>query len=428
VIRRLTLALLIGLSALTASPHATAAGQAIAGSLVHVYVAGPREAVLRTQAVLPELLARIRLQATVEPANDESVLAAAATDAVPRAFLDFRSTAAPRVILVERPQGKELERRTLPASTSLEVAVEESAHVLYMALESALHARPENAAATAGAAASPGSATAGSAGSPGNPASTAGEAATPDAGTDTAANAPTASAESNSAAPRAGEEPTTREAASSETRAKPPSPESEDRQRPPGHGAPLPFAARLSAFGGVSSFQAEHVLPTAGGALDAAFGTGTVRGGAWLSFGASFPSTVSNRVAGSVRAESLRLAATAEWLAWPRVGFVLGAGGGVDRVTFDPGASTPALQAGTPTTRANPLVATFLGARFRIAGGFGAFALAALDVDLTPHRYVAAMGLDAPAPIFTLPRLRPAAFAGLSYVFYDGTPKRERSR
>jgi hypothetical protein len=363
--------------------------------IVRVFVAGPAEALLRTRAVLHELLARIHVDAVVESADGEAVLTAAGPDTAPRAFLDFRSPAAPRVVLVQSASGKELERRTLAGSTSLEVSVEEAAHVLYMALESSLRAHDDNrtgrndaeaAAAGTGAASSPAAAA-------------------------TSAVAATAQPDASKATKPVDVGPPPLVVARDE-----PAPPHDAGTHP---GRPsLELETGLSVFGALSSYDAEHPLPGIGGAFDVALGAARLRPAAMLSLGAFFPSSVSDTGA-SLRAETARLDLMAEWHPWPRVRAALGVGGGAERVTFVAGSSTTSLLSSGTQSRVDPMLGAVLAIRFRVVGALEVLALGALDVDLTPHRYVTQSGADVMSTVFALPRTRPTACLGLTYVFHD---------
>ncbi|HVW24055.1 MAG TPA: hypothetical protein VHC69_01725 [Polyangiaceae bacterium] len=391
-----------------------------APSLVHVYVAGPPEAVLRTRATVRELLARIQVDAVVEPASDEAVLAEPAPDGVARAFLDFRSLAGTRVALAPSGPDHDIVRRTLPAS-SLEVSVEEAAHIVYAAVEASRDASTRPAAAGSGASESPATGEAPPATSAPPPG------ASSDAtGTGAGSVSPSPPPKTTSLAPAAQVVPAPQQNAESRAGAN-----GED------HGPPktahagssaLVFDAAVSVFGGMSSYGGDAVLPGVGGALDVRFGSASLRPGAMLSAGVFFPSSVSSGdVGGSLRAESLRLLGLVEWTPSPRFGFALAAGGGADHVTFDPGASSAVVVSEGAASRYDPALQGLVSARLRFSSAFGVFALAAADVDLTPHRYVTETLGDA-TPFFALPRVRPTALAGVTYVFHEGHRPAEPSR
>jgi hypothetical protein len=378
-------------------------------SVVRVYVAGPPQALARTRATLSELFARIRIDVVVEPAEDDAALAGASKDSVARAFFDFRALSAPRVVLAPGTSGHELERRTLPGSASLEVSIEEASHVLYLAVESALEAREGSSPATDVPLESPGGA------APGTAPAAAATAAPPAAAT----SEPPAAVPSRPApAAKPVEQP-------SPTRVEA---DAGARPRSGSHAPPIAFEAGVSAFGAVSSFAAEHVLPGVGGAVDVAFGTAPLRGVALLSFGEFLPSDVIHDTrSGSLHAESVRLLGGVEWLPFTHapVGFVLAGGGGVDRVTFEPGPSSATVLSSAVASRADPIVEGMAGARFRVSRSFAMFALSSLDVDLTPHRYTAEANGQT-STFFSLPAVRPAALLGVTYVFLDAPERSQK--
>ena len=379
-------------------------------SMVHVFVAGPEEALLRTRATVRELFARIHVDAVVERADDEAVLGVASPDTAPRAFLDFRSREAPRVVLVQRPSGRELERRTLPGSASLEVSVEEAAHVLYMAVESTLRARDDAAGSGGSAAPEPAGTTEGAA------------ASTVPSSSDARASASAGSADA-SAAPRrppATAAPPRDRAAAPARGADAVSGDHVARDGGPGvTGRASGVEAGVSAFALLSSFAAAHPLPGVGGALDGALGRGRVRSAALLSVGVLFPSPVPGPgAASSIHAETFRLDALVDFAASERVHLSAGLGGGVDRITFDAGPSTPSVVSTGSPVRIDPVLTALVTFQYRMSGAFGAFALASLDVDVQPHRYVTQAG-NQDATVFALPRPRPAASLGLTYFFTE---------
>lgn len=382
-------------------------------SAIRVFVAGPPEAVVRTRATVRELFSRIHLDAIVEPATDETALANAPSDVAARAFFDFRSLASPRVVLSPRAGNGDVERRMLPASSSLEVSVEEAAHILYSAVESSQNAREPSAAAAAATATAAASAPNDTPSAPGT--------------------AEAAQGNVSSAAPlRGATKPSPARPESPRTDAAKEADDGELQATSSGRAdtGPVPHApgtrpsalqweGSASAFGGFSSFSADHVLPGVGGTFDVAFGAARLRPGAAVSIGAFLPSTVTrDTTTGEVRAESVRLLATAEWAPWQRAGVACGVGGGVDRVTFEAGAGNAAVASLGTTTRVDPVLESSIEARIHLFGAFGAFALAAADVDLAPHQYVTDANGQT-KEFFTLPRVRPTAALGIRYVFHE---------
>ncbi len=104
---------------------------------------GSLEAIAAVRGTLRELFSRRSLSVVVRDASDddETVVSTPSPNAVARAFIDLRSQEVPRIVVVDGRTARELERRTLPSSPSLEMAVEAVTHVLYVAVESSLSAR-----------------------------------------------------------------------------------------------------------------------------------------------------------------------------------------------------------------------------------------------------------------------------------------------
>jgi hypothetical protein len=355
-----------------------------------VLVAGTPEAIEKERKTVTELLSRLGLTVVVTAAVDESSMPGPSSGTAARAFVDLRVQTSPWLVVLRGDSSRELERRTLPTAASLEVSAEEVALVLYMAVESSLSTRAASAAATA----------------PVPPASGSTDA---------------------SAAPR--EEPPRREVTPPPPppeRRQPESDEPDEPENAPELVAPVatgpsgPFEIELSAFGGASTYSASDPLAGFGGALDVGSRPDKTRFSATLAGRAFLPKAMArDQETASLRAESGRLFAAAEWEIGEQTFVGLAVGGGVDRVTVTTGASTPGVWAAGTASRFDPMLGAVASAKFRISRSAAVFVATALDVDLAPHRYVTE---DAAGDrtFFAPARVRPAAFLGLSFPLVGG--------
>jgi hypothetical protein len=143
-----------------------AARAALAGALppiVRVYVAGLPEAVAGSRDAIQDLCSRSNVAVVVRDAAgaDEALLATQRAPGLAEAYVDLRPGTPPRVVVVDGETRQDLERRTLPEGSSLEVSIETVARVVCSAVESSLAARAAaasaaNARAQAQSAAAPG--------------------------------------------------------------------------------------------------------------------------------------------------------------------------------------------------------------------------------------------------------------------------------
>lgn len=111
--------------------------------IVRVYVAGSAEAVSGSRDAIQDLCSRANVAVVVHDAAgaDEALLATSHALGLAEAYVDLRPGTAPRVVVVDGETRRDLERRTLPEGTSLEISIETAAHVVCMAVESSLAAR-----------------------------------------------------------------------------------------------------------------------------------------------------------------------------------------------------------------------------------------------------------------------------------------------
>lgn len=362
--------------------------------IMRVYVSGSAAAVTRLSATIRELCARLNLDVVIEEASGESVLDGAPAARL-KSFVDLKSRA-PRVVVIDARTSREVERRALPTSASLEMSVEEAAHVLYMAAESAFSARTaRSAGATADAAPEPaksGEAPAAATPEPPN---------TTEKGAQTPEETKPPPVETGRKAPPQREPEVIRRAG-------------EDDGRRESRNGSSRFESQLGAFGTAAVFAASQPLFGVGGSLDGGVRSGAFRMSAAIAFGAYLPATVARDGAtASLRAEVGRIGFVGAWQATPAFAPFLSVGGGGDRITMNPGSAPSGSWTAGPEVRIDPMLEALLGAKVRIATSVGAFFAFGADLDLAPHRYVIDANGDREA-FLELGRVRPTALLGLS--------------
>ena len=106
--------------------------------IVEIHVDGPTLAVIKTRETASDLFGRIELQPLT--LNEGETAVVIANDVLVRAYIDLRG-GAPRIVVVDGATQRELARRVLPESESLETAVEAVTHVLYMVVDAFVQSR-----------------------------------------------------------------------------------------------------------------------------------------------------------------------------------------------------------------------------------------------------------------------------------------------
>ncbi|HVU02786.1 MAG TPA: hypothetical protein VHE30_13595 [Polyangiaceae bacterium] len=350
-------------------------------TVVRVVVAGSQEAVVQVRESLSELLGRLGLDVVVRAGADETVLHPN-PDALARAFVDLRTPTAARVVVLKGDSPQELERRTLPTAASQDLAVEEACHVLFMIVESSLHAR--DAARTTSPPEAP---------SPPGP-----------------APAPAPPPEEPAKPPP-----------------EPPKPQEDDdgdvlpKDVLPPKGPARGIDLTLGVFGGATAFSSSRALPGFGAGLDAGARYGSLRTSAMLSVRAFLPEEITR--AGrraSLRAEAARLLVCAEWTD-ERVSAGAALGGGLDRVTLAAGESSTSVESVGTESRVDPVLEAGALGKVRLSRTASAFLHLALDVDLAPHRYVTEDSGQL-TTFFAPSRFRPVGFLGVQFpLLEEGT-------
>jgi hypothetical protein len=108
-----------------------------------VYVAGSAEALSGSRDAIQDQCARTNVAVVVRDAAgaDEALLGQSPAPGLAEAYIDLRPGTAPRVVVIDAETRKDLERRTLPEGSSLEISIETMAHVVCAAVESSLATR-----------------------------------------------------------------------------------------------------------------------------------------------------------------------------------------------------------------------------------------------------------------------------------------------
>jgi hypothetical protein len=121
--------------------------------IVRVFVAGSPEAVAASRDAVQDLCAHANVAVIVRDAAgaDEELLSNSHPRGLAEAYIDLRAGMPARVVVVDSETRENLERRTLPEASSLEMSIETSAHVVCAAVESAISARKAREAARAAA-------------------------------------------------------------------------------------------------------------------------------------------------------------------------------------------------------------------------------------------------------------------------------------
>jgi hypothetical protein len=349
---RLRWALSAALVAFAANEPLAAAAQAReaqAVPVVHIEVDGERAAVSRTRMVASELLTRLGVASIVTATEDGARKERGAALAV--AYFDLRDPLTPRLVVVEGGTGRELVRRSLPESSSLEISVEELSHVLYAVVEAVLQEPPREPPAPSQPLAEP-------------------------------APAPVAS-------------PPPREPAPKKT---------------PRSGADFD----AGAFFRVVELGSSRMVPGGGLSLGVRSAHDGAAPGALLTAAVHGSTQVTHETASAdLRLFSLRLYPTLTVPTGSAVSVVSGVGAGLDWFRIEQSRLSAEALPGVSSVL-DVTLGALLGARIRASSSVTLDAAFSLDLDLTPHRFVADDGMQR-STLFELGRLRPGASLGASY-------------
>jgi hypothetical protein len=378
------------------SPARVAARRAF----VEVVVTGDGAAVSQMRSAGRELLGRLDVAVVVVRADDVDADADAETEEPLSgrrftAYVDLRSVAAPGLVVIESESRREVARRVLPPSPSLEASVEVVAHVLYRVVESELDQQAEPIERSAPRA---------------SKRAVDGRARPPLRAT------PSAPAEARKE--DGGDDEEEQETAHDDE----PSPEASARGAA-GNGA-WGFDAGI-LFRGVS-LGSGHYLPGGGVAMDihgpaAPFGFGALLIGAW------YPSTeiAAGAVTAALHHYSVRAMPALDWRLGASTLAFAALGGGADWFRASPEQMPPDAIQARSVSSVDFMLGALLGFRLGLADRMAIVFAGGLDLDLTPKIYVVDDGLGRQA-LLELPRFRPSLLAMLSFSI-AGQPRLRRA-
>lgn len=349
--------------------------------VVAVEVAGSPEVIRATRDTATEVLGRL----DVEPRVDGEGRLQSTGSAWVRAYLDLSDPRKPRLVVLDGTTQRELARRTIAGSSSIETAIESATLVLYMVLESLLSGEAERSAqgldeARASDGASTGRRT-------------------------TTGKADAAVGSSALEAPR-DEAPA-------------------DSQRDFESPAESPAAIRLDAGALLRMTMLDDSRSVAGAGLLAGVRAAERLGGV-LFASVHFPAELSSAdAAAAVTVFSSRLLLTIDVPIAARTSSVFGAGGGVDWFTADV-LRTPA-NAVAPSSRStlHGVLTALLGLRVSVADPILLTTAAALDFDPSPRTFTGVVAEER-RPLLHLARLRPSVL--IAVAFSAGSERTSRAR
>jgi hypothetical protein len=320
--------------------------------VVRIQVDGDAAAVARTRAVASELFERLGV-ASIVSAEPEPEADTSGRQALARAYFDLRDPTKPGIVVVDAASEREVLRRTLPDSASLEISVEELTHVLYAVIEALLQTE----------------------------------------------RAP----ESTPAPPPAEPPPPP-------PKALPPPDTHEPAPRRPASGP----SVAVGAFARLLAFDSSSILPGGGLGLAArSRDDGFAYGGSLMAAMQASNEIVFEEARGGVRPFAFRAYGTATGFTASGVALSAGLGGGIDLLRVE-SESLPVDAHTETSTVVDAILSSWLGARIPLGGRVSLDAAFTLDLDLTPRRFVVEQG-NRRATLFELGRFRPAFVLGGSY-------------
>lgn len=390
---------LIALSLLALLPRVATAA-AGAAPIVQIEVEGSPAAMERLRTTALEVLGRLEVVPVVVAASSSDARALP----VPLVFalVDLRNPRQPSLVVRDGASGRELGRRTLDRSTSLETAVEAAVLVVYMIVEARLS---EESSAGEGPAPPAPSAVAPSPAAPSaEPAPAAPAAAAP--GRRAPRKAP-AAPRKQSRQPK----PPEPEVAAEPSEAEPE--ETAEFERPP---APSAWALSAGALLRVGTLDNESAITGAGLVLEAR--AKRSRLGVLLLGAAHVPSAVHYAESyADVHAVSARLLLTQGFELGSSVSAWIGAGAGLDWLRSVPQTTPAEVRSGTIDV-VDPLASAAFGARLALGRHALLLAAASLDLDLAPHAFVMDVGNDRHT-LLSPDRLRPSLLVAIAYTSGD---------
>jgi hypothetical protein len=179
-----------------------------------------------------------------------------------------------------------------------------------------------------------------------------------------------------------------------------------------------PLALDVAVTAGVGSFaDGAAVVPRAGGAVALVVARG-LRPSVGLSAAYLFPFEAGSEVTlAHVDATLLRATAGIELVRAGAFAVDLGLGGGLDLLGVEPRSNVlPASRLGSPTRRADPVVAGGATGYLSIGAGTSLSLLLGADVDLASRHWVLESDSGVQTEAFSPSRVRPVATLGLSFT------------
>ncbi len=387
--------------------------------------------------VLNELFGRTAFTVNVRQLPDapgnrqKEAPAAPATTPFVRVTVDARSLAM-TVRIEHGASHRTMDRRELPPANSVELAIEETSHVVYGMVDAAFRAESmldERPAPPTGPTAAPGpTAPAPPTGPTAAPGPTA--PAPPDA---RAASGPHADAHAAPPSPSArasvpsrnppgieaasmatgtdgaSSAASTTAAAAAAAAAAASTPASSSRQ------SPSPWSLHGALSGYVGTPGGGLVWSGGGGGLELRYGRGTYGAGLRLS-GAVLAATEARQgpLEAEVRPFPFRLLPSFQWSGPSRRALVVGLGAGADWFYVSPQPGPPDVYAARASSYLAPVLTALAEARFPLVGGIDVQVGLLLDVDLAGYRYVVQSGAERSA-LFAPAAIRPSLFTGISF-------------
>lgn len=392
------------MSVLGQASNAGAIEPAPRGKIVDIEVDGSPDAVERVRVSASDVLGRLGLTARVRA--EGAAPSAPDTPTLARAYLDLESLSAPRLVVVDSASQRELARRTLSTSLSLETSVEAVVLVLYLVIE----ARLEELASSKGPTApvestesvADASAESGRAG------------ATPSPRARPAVNDESGPTEGDAAA--AGESSGVLRPGESR-----PAADAEDRngiRKAERWRGPVSFDA--GALFRLSTLDGESALTGAGITLSARSQQSRAQWGALFFATAHLPAELSF---GDARADldvvAVRLLPMMGFTLAPALSSVFGVGGGVDWLRV--ASQSSGRVAVNSVSLADFTVSALAGLRWTVARPLVASLAASFDLDWSPRTFAVDVG-DRRRTLLELDRFRPSLLFALALSSSTGAP------
>lgn len=367
--------------------------------VVVVEVIGSPAVVRAARETTTEVLGRL----DVEPRVDAEGRVPVTSPPWIRAYLDLSNLRTPRLVVLEGATQRELARRTLSGSASVETGIESATLVLYMLLESLLSAELERSVPRSGD------------GRSGDGRSGDGRSGDGRSGDGRSANGRSGDRAS------AGQSSATRQA---DAPARSSALEQGDEMSAfSGRAFESPPAIRLHAGALLRMTMLDDARGVAGGGLLA--GVRAERLGAVLFASVHFPAELSsNDAAAAVTVFSSRLLLTIDAPIAARSSSVFGAGGGVDWFTANVSRTPPGSVASSSVSTLHGVLTALLGLRVAVAEPILLTTAVALDFDASPRTFTGTVGEER-RPLLQLARLRPSVL--ISVAFSSGGERASRA-